>query len=111
MFELIRQKATSLKTLNVTASPKPEIIEILNKQINKENYLRAIIVRFMSSEKEFQVKFHKYPKNLRILHLSNIGDKNFTETIFDMACIRKLKALSLSFVPNLSLPNFSEALT
>ena len=41
----------------------------------------------------------------------NINDKNFSETMFDMASIRKLKDLNLSFTPDLSLPGFSEALS
>jgi hypothetical protein len=31
--------------------------------------------------------------------------------MFDMASIRKLKELNLSFIPDLSLPGFSEALS
>lgn len=41
----------------------------------------------------------------------NVNDKNFSETMFDMASIRKLKDLNLSFTPDLSLPGFSEALS
>lgn len=41
----------------------------------------------------------------------NVADKNFSETMFDMASIRKLKELNLSFIPDLSLPQFSEALS
>jgi hypothetical protein len=41
----------------------------------------------------------------------NIADKNFSETMFDMASIKKLKELNLSFAPDLSLPGFSEALS
>jgi hypothetical protein len=50
-------------------------------------------------------------KNLRSLTLSNIADKNFSETMFDMGSIRKLRDLNLSFIPDLSLPGFSEALS
>jgi hypothetical protein len=59
----------------------------------------------------YEIKFHKYLKNLKSLHLVNIADKNFSETMFDMASIRKLRELNLSFIPELSLPNFSEALS
>lgn len=45
------------------------------------------------------------------MQLLNIADKNFSETMFDMASIRKLKELNLSFLPDLSLPGFSEALS
>jgi hypothetical protein len=31
--------------------------------------------------------------------------------MFDMASIRKLKELNLSFIPDLSLPGFSDALS
>lgn len=41
----------------------------------------------------------------------NIADKNFSETMFDMASTRKLRELNLCFVPDLSLPGFSEALS
>jgi len=65
----------------------------------------------MAQSEVYEIKFHKYLKNLRSLHLLNIADKNFTETMFDMASIRKLKELNLSFVPDLSLPQFSDALS
>ena len=58
-----------------------------------------------------EIKFHKYLKNLRYLHFINIADRNFAETMFDMASIRKLKELNISFVPDLSLPGFTEALS
>ena len=58
-----------------------------------------------------ELKLHKYLKHLRSLHLANIADKNFSETMFDMASVRKLKELNLSFVADLSLPGFSEALS
>ena len=60
---------------------------------------------------QYEIKFHKYLKNLRSLQLLNVADKNFSETMFDMASIRKLKELNLSFIPELSLPGFSEALS
>lgn len=40
-----------------------------------------------------------------------MADKNFSDTLFDMACTRKLRELNLTFVPDLSLPGFSEALS
>ena len=58
-----------------------------------------------------EIKFHKYLKYLKSLTLLNVGDRNFTETMFDMACAKKLKELSLSFANDLPLPNFSEALS
>lgn len=58
-----------------------------------------------------EIKFHKYLKNLRSLQLVNIADRNFAETMFDMAAVRKLKELNLCFVNDLSLPGFSEALS
>lgn len=45
------------------------------------------------------------------LDLRNIWHKDFTETMFDMASVRRLRALSLSFAEQVPLPNFSEALT
>jgi hypothetical protein len=62
-------------------------------------------------ENGFEIKFHKYLKNLRSLRLDNVADKNFSDTLFDMASIRKLRELNLTFVPDLSLPGFSEALS
>lgn len=51
-------------------------------------------------------------KHLKSLSLHNIADKNFTETMFDMACQRKLKFFSFSLLnENQNLPNFSEALS
>jgi hypothetical protein len=41
----------------------------------------------------------------------NIADKNFSETLFDMASFKKLRELNLCFVPDLTLPGFSEALS
>lgn len=50
-------------------------------------------------------------KHLHSLALSNICDKYFTETLFDMASQSRLKSLSLSLAnENQSLANFSEAL-
>jgi len=50
-------------------------------------------------------------KHLKSLALWNICDRNFTETLFDMASQSRLKSLSLSLVnEDQSLPNFSEAL-
>jgi hypothetical protein len=40
-----------------------------------------------------------------------VNDRNFSETMFDMASIRKLKELNLGFTRDLSLPGFSEALS
>lgn len=60
---------------------------------------------------QYEIKFHKYLKNLRSLQILNIADKNFSETMFDMGSIRKLKELNLSFIPDLSMPGFSEALS
>ena len=65
----------------------------------------------MTQTESYEIKFHKYLKNLRSLHLMNIADRNFSETMFDMASIRKLKELNLCFVPDLSLPGFSEAIS
>lgn len=118
VFELIRTRATALKKLQLTVATKPEIMDVLNKKITKESAFKSLIVNFVSHSSsttptptDFQVKFHKYPKNLRTLALTNIGDKNFSETLFDMACIRRLRDLTLSFTPDLSLPNFTEALS
>jgi len=50
-------------------------------------------------------------KHLHSLALSNICDKYFTETLFDMASQSRLKSLSLSLAnEHQSLANFSEAL-
>jgi len=56
------------------------------------------------------LKFPKYLKHLQSLTLINIWDKEFTETMFDMASQRRLTSLSLSFLTDLQLPSFSEAL-
>ena len=103
----------------VTVALKSDLIELLNKNIGKDAGLRALQITFanpqglqmMAQSEVYEIKFHKYLKNLRSLHLLNIADKNFTETMFDMASIRKLKELNLSFVPDLSLPQFSDALS
>lgn len=57
------------------------------------------------------IKFPKYLKTLRSLSLLGIWHKDFTETLFDMASQKRLKKLSLNFVNELPLPNFSEALS
>lgn len=103
----------------VTVALKSDLIELLNKNIGKDAGLRALQITFanpqglqmMAQSEAYEIKFHKYLKNLRSLHLLNIADKNFSETMFDMASIRKLKELNLSFVPDLSLPQFSDALS
>eukprot|EP00347_Sterkiella_histriomuscorum_P008952 403343108 len=110
IFTLIKQQSR-LRKLLLNVSVKPEIIDVLNKGINKDNNFKQLSVNFQAGESFFEVKFHKYLKNLKSLSLTNVGDKNFTESMFDMACIRKLRELSLSFIPDLSLPSFSEALS
>jgi hypothetical protein len=57
------------------------------------------------------IKFPKYLKKLKSLKLHGIWHKDFTETLFDMASQRRLRTLSLTFVSDLILPNFSEALS
>lgn len=60
----------------------------------------------------FDIKFPLYLKHLRKLSLWNICDKNFTETMFDMASRSKLKQLSLVMINDTqSLPNFAEAIS
>ena len=106
-----------LKKLQITANLKLEIVEVLNKFIQKDANLRTLIVNFANYQnsqpesQSYELKFHKYLKNLRHLSLKNIAYKHFSESMFDMACIKKLKELSLGFIPDLSLPNFSEALS
>jgi hypothetical protein len=97
----------------MTVNWKHDYIELLNKYINKDSNYKFLSINFTSPSPtdNFEIKFHKYLKNLKSLHLRNIADKNFSETMFDMACIRKLKELSLGFTPDLSLPYFSEALS
>jgi hypothetical protein len=56
------------------------------------------------------IKFPKYLKKVTDLTLHGIWHKDFTETMFDMANQRRLKQLNLSFVKDVPLPNFSEAL-
>ena len=106
-----------MKRLIITVNLKADIIDILNKNLGKDANLKSLAIYFAtnqgvsSGENNYEIKFHKYLKNLRTLHLVNISDKNFSETMFDMASIRKLRELNLCFVPDLSLPGFSEALS
>jgi len=57
------------------------------------------------------IKFHKYLKKLKRLKLTNIWHRDFTESLFDMASQRHLRILDLKFLPDVPLPNFSEALS
>lgn len=112
------KNASRLKRLIVTVNLKSDLMELLNKNIGKDANLRQLAITFQNYQQasdkhleNLEIKFHKYLKNLRSLQLVNIADKNFSETMFDMASTKKLKELNLCFVPDLSIPNFSEALS
>jgi len=49
-------------------------------------------------------------KKLKSLTLNGIWHKDFAEVLFDMASQKRIKRLSLGFVPDLQLPSFCEAL-
>ena len=108
----------------ITINLKSDLIEILNENIAKDSNIKSLAIYFANYQPvtasgagqqqvidNFEIKFHKYLKNLRSLSLVNVADKNFSDTMFDMASIRKLRELNLSFVPDLSLPGFSDALS
>jgi hypothetical protein len=64
------------------------MVDILNKNLTKEVMFKQLEVNFTNTTKQgeqYEIKFPKYLKNLRSLSLHNICDKNFTETLFDMA--------------------------
>jgi len=100
---------TKLKRLVLTVALKNDLVDILNKNLCKDVGLKSLQITFAApgggTSSEIggggEIKFHKYIKNLRSLSVLNIGDKNFSENMFDMASIRKLKELNLSFVPEL----------
>lgn len=84
----------------------------MNQNFNKEARIKHLEITFLqyqensndhsyndsSKPNNFDIKFPLYMKHLRSLKLTNICDKNFTETLFDMASCKKLKMLSLSMV-------------
>lgn len=115
-----------LKRLTISVNLKQDLVELLNKNIGKDTNLKSLAIQFANymntssssssiagaaADANYEIKFHKYLKNLRSLTLVNISDRNFSETMFDMASIRKMKELNLSFTPDLSLPGFSQALS
>lgn len=102
-----------LKRLSLTVTMKQEMIDILNKSLGKESNFKQLAITFINSSKQgenYEMKFPKYLKNLKSMHILNICDKHFTETLFDMASQKRLKQLHLSFITDVSLPNFAEAL-
>lgn len=116
----------TLEELQMSVTTSKSFIEFLNKGLNRDSKIKHLDINFVHSDicdnayridhenpqpTEFELKFPRYMKHLKSLHLSNIYDKNFTETLFDCASRHKLKELSLSMITDQqSLPNFSEAL-
>ena len=103
----------------MTVQTKDSIVTLLNQNLTRESSIQNLEVNFIYANKQgtksdanFDIRFPKYMKHLKSLSLHNIADKNFTETMFDMACQRKLKFFSFSLLnENQNLPNFSEALS
>lgn len=104
----------SLAIVNLNASSKTNI-DILNNALTRNSPLEHVAITFIVDQKRggstTSIKFPKYLKMLKSLTLHGIWHKDFTETLFDMASQRRLKKLSLCFVNELPLPNFSEALS
>lgn len=113
----------NLEDLQLNVQVKDTILKIINKSLNREVKIKNLDIVFCqeatldyAQEKkpdpvQFDIKFPLYLKHLKKLSLSNICDKNFTETMFDMASQSKLKSLSLVMInDSQSLPNFAEAI-
>lgn len=115
----------NLERIQFTVKVKDGLVVLLNQSLNRESRIKHVDICFdasdsgempemnqtLASVKDFEIKFPRYMKHLRSLSLRNICDKNFTETLFDMASQSRLRSLSLSLVhEGQSLPNFSEAL-
>ena len=88
------------------------MVDLLNKSIGKDSCYKHLSITFTNNNNGFgnglsesgtplaggsisfgEIKFHKYLKHLKSLSMKNVADKNFSETLFDMASIRKLKDL------------------
>lgn len=50
IFELIRTKATCLQKLSLVCVTKPEVMNVLNKEINKESNLTSLSINFVSPQ-------------------------------------------------------------
>lgn len=113
----------NLEKLQINLHVKDSLLKLLNKNLTRECRVRDLDIVFCQEAASdyqrdkkhepvsFEIKFPLYLKHLRRLALTNICDKNFTETLFDMASQSKLKALSLSMINDQqSLPNFAEAI-
>lgn len=104
----------SLKIHNLNAMSNTNV-EILNNCLTRHSPLEKLTIHYLTEEKPnagmTTIKFPKYLKRLKSLTLHGVWHKDFTETLFDMASQRRLRKLSLSFVKDLIMPNFSEALS
>ena len=115
----------NLQRIHLTIKAEDALVLLLNQSLTRESQIKHVDVCFdvssvgegsereraQASVQDFEIKFPRYMKHLRSLCLWNICDKNFTETLFDMAAQSRLRSLSLSLAhEGKSLPNFSEAL-
>lgn len=108
------QKLKKLKISEIAASCTTNI-EILNNSLGRVSQIEDLEVNFTHRSGGMKgsstaIKFHKYLKKLKRLKLSNVWHRDFTESLFDMASQRHLQELDLSFVQEVPLPNFCEAL-
>lgn len=89
-----------MKKLTLTVNPKAEILDVLNKHLGKESKIKQLLINFIANSVNDQsvIKFPKYLKNLKSLIMWNIYDRNFTDTLFDLASQKRLKELGLGFI-------------
>jgi hypothetical protein len=102
VFSQIKSLKT-LEKLDLNVTTKDSFIKLLNQNLNKESCLKHVEINFVtpreqSEPKNIELKFPRYMKHLVSLKLQNIFDKNFTETMFDMASQSRLQHLWLSLL-------------
>jgi|688.fasta_scaffold2762758_1 hypothetical protein len=78
-----------LSIVNLNASNKTNV-EILNNALARNSPLEYLAIKFTIDNKRggslSPIKFPKYQKMLKSLLIHGIWHKDFTETLFDMAC-------------------------
>lgn len=123
-----------LTNLDMHVKVQDGIIKLLNQSLNKESNLKHLTITFIDpalattqldgsvmypsapdggkQPQKFDITFPRYLKHLKSLKLRGICAPDFTETMFDMASVRRLKSLSIGLINEQHiLPNFSEAVS